>query len=239
MGEFCLYEINANTQEVYALRMPQYLKIKHAILNEIQKKPVNTPIDSERDLSTKFQVSRMTVRKAINELVESGILYRDKNKGTFIADQTLLKKNTAKDVLKQSGQQTYKIIYFNIKKAEENAHYLDIGRDELLLRIVKVNQINNVPFSIEEVYFIRNKILDKDMQDLHRLLNMQVLMDEGSVSQNFTATKVPIQYANLLQISLNVPILKVESTIRNKMGSPIVFICTYHNAEKQPVEITT
>lgn len=71
---------------------PIYRKIKDLIMQEIEDKAANSPIDSERDMAVRFDASRMTVRKAIDELVDEGFLYRDKNKGTFVADRKLLRR---------------------------------------------------------------------------------------------------------------------------------------------------
>mgnify|MGYP002228045402 CR=1 FL=1 len=57
---------------------PIYLKIKERLMEDIRDKSVSTPIDSERELAVKFDVSRMTVRRAVNELVAEGYLYRNK-----------------------------------------------------------------------------------------------------------------------------------------------------------------
>ena len=41
-------------------------------------------IESENNLSSKFNVSRMTVRRAIENLIHSNYLYREQGKGTFV-----------------------------------------------------------------------------------------------------------------------------------------------------------
>lgn len=74
------------------LATPLYLEIKQWLIKEIENTPINSPIPSERELSKMFHASRMTVRNAVNELVAEGFLYRNKNKGTFVADRSLLKK---------------------------------------------------------------------------------------------------------------------------------------------------
>ena len=42
---------------------PIYRKIKDLIMQEIEDKAANSPIDSERDMAVRFDASRMTVRK--------------------------------------------------------------------------------------------------------------------------------------------------------------------------------
>ncbi len=41
---------------------PIYRKIKDLIMQEIEDKAANSPIDSERDMAVRFDASRMTVR---------------------------------------------------------------------------------------------------------------------------------------------------------------------------------
>ena len=145
---------------------PRYLEIKQQLLDEINGKPVNSPIASERELAIRFDASRMTVRNAVNELVEEGVLYRDKNKGTFVADRKLIKKNLTSELLQEHDAMDFSVIYFSVKKAEEMAPYLEIKETDYMLRVVRVNKINHRPLSVEEVYFIRSLVSDDEINHL-------------------------------------------------------------------------
>ena len=138
---------------------PIYRKIKDLIMQEIEDKAANSPIDSERDMAVRFDASRMTVRKAIDELVEEGFLYRDKNKGTFVADRKLLKKNTAAEMLQEEISE-FIVMYFNVKDAADIAPILEIDQDDQVLSVVRLNTVNSKPTSVEEIFFIRNQISD-------------------------------------------------------------------------------
>ena len=66
--------------------VPLYYKLKHALLSMIENEEL-TPdqlIPSERVLMDEHKVSRTTVRKAIDELVNEGYLYKQQGKGTFV-----------------------------------------------------------------------------------------------------------------------------------------------------------
>jgi GntR family transcriptional regulator len=68
--------------------VPLYVQIQQVLQDRIASGQY-TPgdqIPSEQDLSLLFDVSRMTVRKALEGLVARGILFRQKGKGTFIAE---------------------------------------------------------------------------------------------------------------------------------------------------------
>lgn len=218
---------------------PIYLKIKDMILDEIKDKPINTPIASERDMAARYHASRMTVRNAVNELVKEGILYRDKNKGTYVADQKLIKRNTSADALKKQEDGDYTIVYFCAKPAgEEVAPCLEISSDDFVLRIVRINRREGVPISVEEIYYIRALVEDEDATDLNRLLDLKGLISEGSIIQRFLPMNMPVKYLNFLHLKTEVPIIMVESTIMNKNGNPLVYIREYNHPFEKIIEIT-
>lgn len=67
---------------------PLYEQLKIAIKEEIRQK-IYRPgerMPSEMEIEAKYQVSRITVRRAIKELCEEGILVRKQGKGTFVLE---------------------------------------------------------------------------------------------------------------------------------------------------------
>ena len=221
---------------------PKYQKIKQDLMEEIKDASVNTPIASERELAGRYKASRMTVRNALNELVEEGVLYRDKNKGTFVADQRLMKKNTSAETLNKPIDDTYdyNVIYFSSCFSDETmASYLEIGPEDRMIRIVRLNRKNGKSLSVEEIYLIQSLINDSDYNNLNKLLDLKGYIDEGSVTQKFLPITVPVKYINLLHVKLNTPIIMVESIIVSKSGTPVVYIREFNNPFEKIIEITT
>lgn len=66
---------------------PMYQQVKNYLIRKIESKEYaeGEKLPSERDLSDKFQVSRMTARNAIIELVKEGYVYRDGARGTIVS----------------------------------------------------------------------------------------------------------------------------------------------------------
>lgn len=220
--------------------VPIYRQIKELILKEIEEKPANSPIESERELALKYDASRMTVRNAINELVKEGFLYREKNKGTFVADQRLLKKNTAVQTLQTEEMLKYNILYFNFMEADADiAEHLEVAIRADILRIVRLNTKNELPQCVEEVFFIKGDIPKEDLSNLGKLLDLNALVQEGSLTQRFIPMIVPVKYANLLKVKLTTPIIMIDSVILSKNGKPIVRIKAYNNPFEKIIEITS
>ena len=67
------------------MSQPKYVQVMDFLQEDIQGKPPQTPILSEREISQRLDISRMTVRKAIEQLCRQGVLYRGGNRGTFVA----------------------------------------------------------------------------------------------------------------------------------------------------------
>lgn len=218
-----------------------YLKIKELIYDNIKDKPANSPIDSERELAAKFHTSRMTARKAVNALVEEGILYRDKNKGTFVSDEKLRKKNTSAVVFESEADTVqFKVLYFNVKEADaETAKKLEIQKNDLVLRVVRLNTLNGVAQSVEEITIVRKDIEDKKLGDLKKLLDLNQYLENGSVTQIFNPVFVPLQYANLLKLKINTPIICIDYIINSKLGKPMIYIKAFNHPIEKVIEITT
>ena len=68
---------------------PLYLQLQRVLREAIQSRQLlqDDAIPAERDLAEDFDVSRITVRKAIDGLVTEGLLTRRRGAGTFVASR--------------------------------------------------------------------------------------------------------------------------------------------------------
>lgn len=220
---------------------PIYRKIKDRITKEIEGKAPNSSIDSEREMAVRFDASRMTVRNAINELVVEGYLYRNKNKGTFVADHKLMKKNTAASMLENDVTE-FNVIFFNLKKANETgneiAKKLEINEYDQVLNIIRVNTLHKKPQSVEEIFIARENIVDEQLHNMKELLDLSRYIQDGRITQRFHPMFVPVQFANLLNTKMNTPIIMIESLICSKSGTPLVYVKAYNHPIEKCIEIT-
>ncbi|HBH6732297.1 TPA: GntR family transcriptional regulator, partial [Enterococcus faecium] len=75
-------------------QLPLYLQLKEILKNKINtgEYPENTKIPAESELIESYEVSRITVRKAVEELVEEGYLLKKQGKGTFVNRHKVFRK---------------------------------------------------------------------------------------------------------------------------------------------------
>jgi len=67
--------------------VPMYKEIERHIISQIRSNnwTTNMKIPSENELAEQFHVSRITVKNALTNLVESGVIYRQQGKGSFVS----------------------------------------------------------------------------------------------------------------------------------------------------------
>ncbi|RME75459.1 MAG: GntR family transcriptional regulator [Chloroflexi bacterium] len=70
--------------------MPVYLQLKEMLRHQIEQGVYQThqKLPSERALCQRYNLSRMTARKALQELIREGFAYTRVGKGTFVSDLT-------------------------------------------------------------------------------------------------------------------------------------------------------
>ncbi len=73
---------------------PKYLLVEKHIKKAIKKQEIVDKLPGERTLAKELGFSYMTIRKAIDNLVAEGVLYKVPTKGTFVADKKKPKKAT-------------------------------------------------------------------------------------------------------------------------------------------------
>lgn len=222
------------------MEKPIYLQLKDSIYEDIKDKAPNTPILSEREMAEYFGASRMTVRKAIRKLVEEGYLYRDKNKGTFIADQKLHKKKSSSMLFySKSENEDHKVLHFDVKNSDnEINHKLEINLQDSFVKIIRLNTVDETPQSIDEVYLVRKMIPNFDKRSIDELLDFEDYIEKGVINQTFKPIQVPVQYAALLRLKISSPIIMVESLISDYHGRIYGFVRTYPNPNQVQIELT-
>lgn len=73
---------------------PLYLQIERALKTKIEKGVLNPgdQLGSQQELATEFNVSLITIKKALANLIEQGVLFSRVGKGTFVAERIKAKK---------------------------------------------------------------------------------------------------------------------------------------------------
>ncbi|MEC0258118.1 Arabinose metabolism transcriptional repressor [Paenibacillus sp. GM2FR] len=101
------------------LALPKYQMVKDYVLSQIENQEFTKDdrIPSESEFSKLLDVSSITVRKALSELVNEGVIYRVRGKGSFVASQAAVSEKTSNLVaFVISGVDLYDSSYMQIMR---------------------------------------------------------------------------------------------------------------------------
>ncbi|WP_138419535.1 GntR family transcriptional regulator [Aquibacillus sediminis] len=140
--------------------LPIYYQLEQSIRTMIengQLKPGEL-LPSEREYAEKYDISRMTVRQAINNLASEGLLVRQKGKGTFIAEQKIEQAlqgitSFSEDMKARGLEPSTEIIHYQEEPAEIHiAEKLGINPDDPILEIYRIRLADHVPLAVETTF---------------------------------------------------------------------------------------
>ena len=128
-------------------------------------------IPSERDLMTTYDVSRATVRKAIDTLVVNGLLQRIQGKGTFVARPRLESRlhlaSFSQDMLRRGLTPSTVLLGIEADTPPaEVAAALEIGPEDLAWRLDRVRLADGQPIALENGWYPQRPLPGLDRQDL-------------------------------------------------------------------------
>ena len=136
----------------------KYVVLQEKLQSKFLKLKPHSQIPSVRQLATQYDVSSMTVRQALSELQNAGLIYTIPGSGTYVAGEKLSKKLvfiSFTEEIKQKGMKPSSIIL----KAEKTkvttkslAEILQIEIGDYAYRIKRVRLADKVALTIEDSY---------------------------------------------------------------------------------------
>ncbi len=155
--------------------LPAYRQIEDILKEQIKSGSLQpfAKVWSERIISERFQVSRMTARKAIGNLVNEGYLFTQNGKGTFVSDrivsQPILKLKNFCDEMNELGLNPHTQIleYEEFQAGPRMSSELQVSEDTKLFRIQRLMFANEIPYSVETKCLVFHKCKVLTLQGEH------------------------------------------------------------------------
>lgn len=207
----------------------KYTIIKQYICEHIESGewPQNAKVPSENELTQQFNVSRMTARRALQDLTEQGILVRSQGAGTFVAtfksQSSLLKIRNISDEISERGHkhQAQQLLLTSLVVTEEIAILLNLKNDEEVFYSEILHYENNEPIQLEHRYVNASLVPEYLLQDFtlitpHEYLSSVAPLTEATheVEAILASDKVCQQLA----IEPSKPCLQVKRRTWSKQG---------------------
>ena len=201
-------------------KLPKYYLVKKAIVENIDNEVYDSkaPIPSERELMETYQVSRITVRKAIDELVTEGYLYKVQGKGTYVktdegSSNLFSITSCTDDVLRLGMKPSKEVVVFelvnpNVKRSKA----LEITTDDKIYMIGRILYADTEPLNYT-VTFLPEKIFpgllkyDLKKESLYKIMTEVYGVKITKARRTIEAIGAQDEIAEYLDIKEGTPII--------------------------------
>ena len=224
--------------------IPIYIQIEDFLKEQIAQGvyPVKSLIPSERELSDLFGVSRMTVRQSLTNLVADGLLYREKGRGTFVAEEKMEQPlngltSFTEDMKTRGFLPSTKLIAFSqVKPSAQIAAKLKLQKEELVYKIVRIRYADATPMAIERSYLpvtLFPALTEDALQgSLYSYIEDQQKLVIGQATQRMEASLAKVEDAELLQIAIPAAVVLIERVSTLVNGQPFEVVRSTYRADR-------
>ncbi len=217
-------------------RVPIYLQVKQHILQMVREAPADTmghALFKEEALAKGFGVNRHTVRQAVTQLVNDGVLYRVRGVGTFVAPPKLQGQlNDIERFLEEwRGQQQEprsEILFFGwVSTPESYASRLLVAPNDHTLCFRRRRFVQGQPLAIDLRYvapYYGRMLTSEDVVD-HPAIDTIVHRTRfgiKTVEMTLEAIAAAGDESEWLEVPEHSPLLRRTITIYLTSGEPVI-----------------
>lgn len=221
----------------------RYNQIAEYYQNLIESKQLRSgeKMPTEEQICALFQVSRITVRQAMSELVQAGYIERVQGKGSYVkTPKTNMQLNHLQgfsEEMRAIGKvATSRLIDTGIENCDLMvAEHLGIETGTQVIYIKRLRLADNEPVAVEYVYipfYLCPELLQKDLNgSLYSLLGEYGLKVHRA-SQNISAGYSPRNICELLNIKQASPTLNIERVTYLENGIALEYVQSSYRGDR-------
>lgn len=212
------------------------------VLDMIEQLGVGEAIPSERQLSTTFGVSRLTVRAALDELVREGLLVRRHGSGTFVSEpkiaQELTMTSFTEDMQRRGMTPASRTL--DLRIAPAGAHLgrlLHVSPSEPVVIISRLRLADRETMAIETLHVRETLVPGLSARDLERQSFYELLLERYGVDvvggrQTIEPTVTNETESEALGVPLHSPAFLFERTTRSSAGEIVEYVRSLYRGDR-------
>jgi GntR family transcriptional regulator len=218
-------------------RVPLYHQIFLILRNRIFGGEVQPGdlVPGEQELAAEFNVSRITAKRALNELAGAGLVVRERGRGTRVTHRPKAPAVTSSiegwlENISLMGIATEaRVLDFGYLSASEDiAHALELPPGTDVQHAVRVRSLDGEPMSYLVTYVPADIGRQYDREDLDTKPLLLLLELAGvkvaSARQTISATLADSEVAGALSVHAGSPLIEVRRVVRDSSGRPVEYI---------------
>lgn len=234
--------------------VPLYQQVKEDIKAAIQNGKYKTKekIPAEPALSAEYSVSRITIRRAVEELCSEGYLVKMQGRGTFVSTPRIHRKFTAtgkvesfSTTCKEQGMTAgAKVLDCKIVPArQDEIKFLKLDGESLLVYIERVRTADGQPIFLENMFLPYEEykdIMKMDLTDTSIFSTIQKISGRSpsnTLKKTLEITKASVEQAQILGIPLGEPLFFLNSYFLDEEGTPLCIGRQYYIGSRYMFEL--
>ncbi len=221
--------------------VPLYFQVENLIKSYIKSGNWKSgeKIPSEQELCKMFDVSRNTVRKAISDLIEEGILYIEHGKGTFVPHKMFNHPSErllgfSEEMKRKNVTPGAKILISKLIDAPSFVR--DVLKEKKVFNLKRLRLADDKPIAIENAYLPESKFPDllsrfTAKSSLYETLRKKYGVQPYYATETIEASLPNGEETQLLKIKNDKPVLRIERRTFIKSGEIIEFVKAVYRAD--------
>ena len=210
---------------------PLYIQLKDFLLKDIKENyKAGEIIPAEPKLEEIYKVSRITVRKAIEELERDKVVEKKQGRGTFVLEQKILyDANAIGSLTQRLSKQKHKLETKSIEfEIIEGEHYVkDLLLCKKLLCIKRLRLLNDIPFALMNNYMDYEKVpnIEKNfnIESLYTYLKDEYEIEFYNAQETVEAKAPTKEEKKDLDIKDATPLLSLHRLSFDKEDNPVEY----------------
>jgi len=197
---------------------------------------------SEHEMTALFAVSRITVRQALQDLQNEGLIYRVHGKGTFVsrphATQDLMRLQSFGEAMRPLGYETFNklVSVREMTPPTAVAERMGIKRGVKVCEITRVRFLNQAPVSLDISHFglpLGRRLAEQDLanRDLFVIIEQDFGLRLGHADIVIGSRLAEEGHARLLGLDPGAALLHVDRLTCDDQGKPLVCEHLFHRGD--------
>ncbi|NCC91304.1 MAG: GntR family transcriptional regulator, partial [Spirochaetia bacterium] len=231
--------------------IPLYKQLKAALMVWIQESENGTSLPTEEELCRQFGVSRQTVRQAVLELVDDGLVTRRPGQGSFVKKKKISRDTrwALEDFNREMrfhglAPETIVLSLTIEKSLDFVSRQLNVAKQEEVVVIRRQRFVDGWPVVIQQSYLparlfpdFASKQKDLETRSLHAIIEQDYHYLLQSAERTVEAIPAPSREAELLKIAPGSPVLYSTSVWKIDNEVCVEFVLEWYRGDRSQFNI--
>lgn len=225
--------------------MTKFHSVRDQLLDRLEGMTAGEQFPPERQLAEQLGISRMTLRRALDELVAKGVVRRRHGAGVFALgpklDQPLVASSFTEEMLARGLTPGSRVLAFDHGPAGAHiARRLHLGEGEEVITILRLRLADDEPVALEHLHIPAFRVpgltaADLEDRSFYELLRTRFGIALAHSAQTIEPTLLDEDEAADLRAPLQSPALLFERTSRSADDVPFEFVRSVYRGDRYKI----